>query len=219
MAKISEIDVPSLLWQEGSAPSTPAATKWRLYFTTAGLFYKDDAGAVTGPLAAATGVPSGTGFPGGPSDNDLFYRTDRDLLYFYDGTRWLTVTLYDLPIPLTDAATLPISATSACRITAPHAAVYDLWIQDFQTAFQVVGGTALSASHKWVLTLVKSPAETTIGTITIDSGSLNVWRDSGQIAIDALLGTTQFAIAVVATKTGTPGTLFFMPTITYRMVG
>lgn len=53
MAKINEIDITSLLWQEGAAPSTPASTKWRLYFKTDGLYFKDDAGTETGPLVAA----------------------------------------------------------------------------------------------------------------------------------------------------------------------
>lgn len=53
MAAIDEIDITSLLFQEGSAPSTPASTKWRAYFKTTGLFVMDDAGAEYGPLAAA----------------------------------------------------------------------------------------------------------------------------------------------------------------------
>jgi hypothetical protein len=40
---------------EGSAPSTPASTKWRVYFKTDGLYYIDDAGTEVGPLAAAAG--------------------------------------------------------------------------------------------------------------------------------------------------------------------
>ena len=204
---------------DGSDFTNPDADYRRLFLGEDGLLHvKDSAGTVSDPYTGASGIDSGTSFPGTPSNNDIFYRTDRDLLYFYDGTRWLTANLYDLPIPPTDAA-LPFSATSACRVTSPHAAVYDLWLEDFQSAFHVVAGTALSASHKWVITLVKSPAESTIATITIDSGSLNAWRDSGQIAIDALLGTTQFALSAVATKTGTPGNLFTMPTLTYRMVG
>lgn len=55
MAKITDIDITSLLFQEGAAPSTPASTKWRAYFKTDGLYYKDDAGTETGPLAAASG--------------------------------------------------------------------------------------------------------------------------------------------------------------------
>lgn len=33
-------------------------------------------------------VPSGTEFPGAPVDGDVFYRTDEDLLYIYDGAAW-----------------------------------------------------------------------------------------------------------------------------------
>lgn len=44
---------------EGSAPSTPASTKWRVYAKTDGLYYIDDTGTETGPLvdaAAAAGT-------------------------------------------------------------------------------------------------------------------------------------------------------------------
>lgn len=44
MATIDAIDITSLLFQEGSAPGTPASTKWRLYFKTDGAYTKDDAG-------------------------------------------------------------------------------------------------------------------------------------------------------------------------------
>lgn len=47
-------------WDEqGSDPSTPASTKWKLYFKSGGLYLIDDAGSVTGPLAAASGVADG----------------------------------------------------------------------------------------------------------------------------------------------------------------
>lgn len=53
MAKISGIDVPELTFPEGTAPSTPASTKWKVYTKTDGLYYMDDAGTETGPLAAS----------------------------------------------------------------------------------------------------------------------------------------------------------------------
>jgi hypothetical protein len=53
---------------EGSAPTTPASTKWRVYFKTDGLYYIDDAGTEIGPLAAA---------PGGGSGNPLLYDRER----------------------------------------------------------------------------------------------------------------------------------------------
>lgn len=55
MAKLSGITATSITWQEASAPSTPASTKWVSYFKTDGMYYKDDAGAETGPLAAVSG--------------------------------------------------------------------------------------------------------------------------------------------------------------------
>lgn len=55
MAKLSGITATSITYQEGSAPSTPASTKWVSYFKTDGQYYKDDAGVETGPLGAASG--------------------------------------------------------------------------------------------------------------------------------------------------------------------
>lgn len=62
MAKINEIDITSLIFQEGSVPSTPAATKWKSYFKTTGMFVVDDAGAETGPLAAGGGLGAWTSY-------------------------------------------------------------------------------------------------------------------------------------------------------------
>lgn len=40
-------------WDEqGSDPGTPASTKWKLYFKSGGLYIKDDAGTVIGPLGS-----------------------------------------------------------------------------------------------------------------------------------------------------------------------
>lgn len=58
MAKINEIDITSLTFQEGSAPTTPASTKWKIYTKTDGLYYIDDAGTETGPLGSGGGGSS-----------------------------------------------------------------------------------------------------------------------------------------------------------------
>lgn len=162
---------------------------------------------------------SGSAFPGTPSSGQFFHHTTRRLNYYYDGTRWLTTTLYEVPINNSDAL-LPFSVTTlGHRRTVPHAGVFDLWLEKFQTWFTVSGGTALSASHKWVVTLEKFPAASVVATVTIDSGASDTDRNSGQIAINALVGTTNFQFAVRSAKTGTPGTLYIAPTLTYRMVG
>src|SRR3990167_1593521 len=51
-----------------------------------------------------TGVPwsSGTSMPGTPSSNQRVTRTDLGYDYFYDGTRWLTVEEYSVPLGILD---------------------------------------------------------------------------------------------------------------------
>lgn len=46
-------------------------------------------------LNGLTALENGTSFPVSPSTDQRYYRTDRNLEYFYDGTRWLTVTLFN----------------------------------------------------------------------------------------------------------------------------
>lgn len=62
MAKISEVEIPALLFDEqGSAPTTPGSTLWKLYFKSDGLYIVDDAGSETGPLSTGGGG-GGTGW-------------------------------------------------------------------------------------------------------------------------------------------------------------
>ena len=67
-------------WLEKSAdPTTPAASRWGLYFKSDGLYYREDSGAIRGPLIGVAGEP--TGFPN---------RTD-SVLSFVSGTRTFTI--------------------------------------------------------------------------------------------------------------------------------
>lgn len=164
---------------------------------------------------------SGSAFPGGPSSGQFFYRTDRRLEYFYDGTRWLTTAQYEMVIPVSTVTFDPVSATASNhQVMAPHAGAYDLWLETFFVAFYVTGGTALSASHKWVVELRKTKdAGTTIAaTVTVSSGAIDSYRIS-TAAIDALLDPTHFVLYIQSTKTGTPGSLSIWPSFTYRLVG
>lgn len=72
MAKISDVEVPSLLFDEqASAPATPATGFWRAYFKATGLHVVDDAGTETGPL--------GTGGGGGDVATDTIWNAAGDL--------------------------------------------------------------------------------------------------------------------------------------------
>lgn len=142
--------------------------------------------------------------------------------FYYNGTRWLSTTLYraDSHIGLTAGATIPYSATTAAGIRRivglTHYGGSDLWLEDLIVSFYVSAGTALSGSHKWVLTSTLEPSSTAGPTYSITSGSLSTWRN-GVVTIDALIGS-DFELDVTWTKTGTPGNLFAFETLTYRVV-
>lgn len=183
-------------------------------------------GAAGGALSVVNGAlayNAGTSFPSAVT-GDRYWRTDLREEYFYDGTRWLTTTLYRTDI---QPATQGNSATFSCPLVVPALSdgSSDVWLEDMRCSFFISGGTALDASNKWVVTLDKiqqdSVTVTNIGTMaTINSGSLNVWRDAAIATIDALVnnGTVHDALQVTWTKTGSPGGITVGMHMTYRMV-
>lgn len=216
------------LWSSGLI-LPPPATLDTLSYTFAGLNVTDGTGVTTlsGDGRVTTG---GTSFPVAASDNDQFYRTDLDAWFFYNSslTRWLSTTLYQLPISGAQRATgMPIAATVAANwlaATPPLEGGSDIWLSHADVAFMVnSGGTALGASHKWVGNLAKavdaSTTETSVATFNIASGTSGVWRGLS-VAIDAVMngGTTHRMFTLSWTKTGTPGTLYVEGIVTYRIV-
>jgi hypothetical protein len=180
------------------------------------------AATLTGKLTLGNVVAMGsTTFPGSPANNDLYYRTDLDLLFFYDGTRWLSTNVFTMTFA--PGGGINIAATElAFPWPVPLLGGTDIWLEDFTSqCFVAGGGSALSASHKWVGVLAKrdsASSATTLATHNIDSGSSAVWRTFGPTAIDALLGATYFAFSIAWTKTGTPGALNATSILSYRIV-
>jgi len=55
MAKTVNANIDAVQFvEQASAPTTPASTKWRLYFKSTGLFIVDDTGAEFGPIQAGS---------------------------------------------------------------------------------------------------------------------------------------------------------------------
>jgi hypothetical protein len=181
---------------------------------------------VTGKLTLGNVVAmGGTAFPGSPADNDLYYRTDLDLLFFYNGTRWLSAEIFSTDLgAIKDGAPYAASQTFACVQAASLHGGSDLFVLRIDAGFAVnSGGTALSASHKWVLDILATRDGTTtndtVGSISIDSGASGVWRTLAA-TVNALLnnGTTHVVLRLDLTKTGTPGTLLPSARVLYRVV-
>lgn len=165
------------------------------------------------------GVPSGTSFPGGPSTGDFFYRSDRSLLYFYDGTRWLTVQQYTIPMAVSDAL-MPRAATttSALRGVALFTPTYDMWLESLQWAAYV--GSPSSGTQYWNIALNKlvNATPTAIVTDTTNGDTNSQWQKHEK-AIGALLGTTSEELEVDVTRVSTAGSIYIVAAVVGRMVG
>jgi hypothetical protein len=199
----------------GTLAARPAAANaGRIYYATdTDILYRD-----SGSAWQAISLGGGTANPGSPATNDRFFRTDLGLEIMYDGTRWLTTTLYQCALPFADALP-PISATgTAHRVALPLLSTYTIRVIDYWAGFFVSGGTALSGSHKWVCDLKIAVTGTALGTININSGASSVWRQGTALAINTNVAITEFELEVLSTKTGTPGNLYLAPMFSYRLV-
>jgi len=79
-------------------------------------------------------IPAGVDFPGAPNDGDVYYRTDLDVFYIYDGADWesIQVTAADVVVEQVDAPT--------------YEDVQD-WINTTQSAGAISGGAITATSY------------------------------------------------------------------------
>jgi hypothetical protein len=189
MADVRMVEVDTTGRSDGDIPSWDTAAGMHLYVTP-------------------SGVPVGTSMPGGPATNDLIFRTDLGLLFFYNGTRWLTVNLYTQAISTQDAVQ-PFSAASTIRCSMPHPTL-DIWIVSFWASTYVA--TTNDGTKYWTLTL--GGPSTALSTISNASDGIVVESAS----VGASLAATLW-LEVAFAKVSTPGTIRATPMISYRLIG
>lgn len=164
---------------------------------------------------------SGTAMPGSPVTNQRVTRTDLNLDFYYDGTRWVSVDLFTLQSNyhgMTAGAAVSTTQANAFRGTIPDLqGGTDCWLVRAGVTTNIAGGgTALGASHKWVLTITDN-VNTVLATVSIASGASSTNRyDSATVG--ALMGATPIIFSSTWTKTGTPGNLIAYPWILYYRI-
>lgn len=187
--------------------------------TNVGQFTVDSKGRIIAAanVAISGSVGSGTSFPVSPSTGDLFWRTDRNIEYVYDGTRWLSTVVYSLPINNFDVTGVqPKTATTSAFAAAPWTGVYDLYVE---TGTVVTFNTATTSTNYFTFQFSKWDAgtQTSIGSSISGQGNpINVFV-AQSVTINAVMSGVE-AFGCTCTETGAD-TCHIYPALTYRLVG
>jgi hypothetical protein len=162
------------------------------------------------------GVSSGTSFPGSPSTDDQFYRTDRNIHYFYDGTRWLSVQQF--AVPLIGGALLPHTASTAYWLGNPWGGTYDIYVEQGTVTYL---STTTTAANYFVCQFAATNAansDTNLGSSVSGQGDTqNNWVKK-TVTINTVVASSFPLLRMTATETGTSST-YLLPSFIYRLVG
>ena len=164
-----------------------------------------------------SGLPSGAAFPGSPSSGDLFFNTTHNMLFRYDGTRWLSESLGFQVVPSLDN-TYSANATVG-RVPMPFAGTFGIYIERFYVSLFVV--TTNTGAAFWTATLktwdgATGPTSRGSG-LNTSAHAANLYVAQSEAIGVALTGheTAQVDIA----KTGAPGDLIYNAGFSYRIIG
>lgn len=182
---------------------------------TAVRLAKGNAGA---HLAVINGVltwDSGTSFPGSAVAGDRYWRTDitgSPIEFFYDGTRWRSVQIFDHEWWLAAAATADVGHWSP-----QIAGATDIWVVDYRWIYNVPGNH--SGTKYWTAALNKFDGATvvTLATLTTDQ-STTTWNAPAATAIGALVGLTNEMLWFALVKVSTPDASTFGMSFRYQLV-
>lgn len=148
----------------------------------------------------------GTAFPAGPSTDDLFYRTDYDCWFFWNGTYWLSSHQHTVILPPWNA--LPGYAASTIPIlgVVPWGGTGDLYVDNIVFAKQIASG-ANSAGNTWSHQFTVDELGD-LGSPATSLGDLNNAR-SQVVSVGALIGASasRGRWYVTSTKSGSAGNL------------
>lgn len=209
---------PTITWIGSGIPPTLQTAPGSIDSVV--LFSFDGGTTVYGiAQTSASGLRSGTSFPGSPSDGDLFYRTDRDVLYFYKSaiTKWLSVDLKYVPFSVGRV----LNNTSVGGVMGLLPIFEDTYIEDVQLASHLVSGTN-NGTNFWTHALLKSAPNnttTTVGSVTTAADTAAV-TTIHTISVAALLAVASYVeLLINTTKTGTPGNVQVTGVVRCRSVG
>lgn len=176
------------------------------------------AGARTnlGVVASTVGLNAGTSNPGGPTTNDLFFRTDLGMIFTYNGTRWLCVCPHEVVLGHQENL-FPLLTSGNGGYGELDNATLDLWI--VRIACQTTTLTTNNGTNFWTVAFTRQASGTSLGSFstgtTPDTAGTGTRHD---VTVGALAGTSDRFVAAGATKTLTPGGIYIFSTVLYNYV-
>lgn len=217
---------PTGAWEVGYGTYSAANTLTRTLVrasTNAGAAVSFAAGTknvtlvVPATLAAGLdGTASGTSFPGSPSSGAQYYRTDRNIRYFYDGTRWLSEQLFTLTMAMQDQIA-PINANTSYFTPNPHWGLFDIYVME---GIITSLNTATTASNYFThqFHALDGVGSTNLGsTISGQGDTQNSWI-AHSVTINAVVASTVDTLRVLNTESGS-ASCYFGAVLRYRLVG
>jgi hypothetical protein len=165
----------------------------------------------------AEGIPSGNAFPDSPASGDRFYRDDRNIDYFYDGTRWLSTQIYSHSI--TTSLISGISATTTFYSPNPWWNLYSIYVEKFST--KSLNTSANTSTAYFTVRLQEGDGASTnnLGSGLSGQGDGNTAFVGHEETINAVVASTVEVLQITATETGAAGSTWITSSITYRLVG
>lgn len=172
------------------------------------------------------GAPiSGTAFPGSPATNDLFFRTDRGLLYYYDGSRWLTVSEYSMTVPPYTSFP-PWSATTNTHLCAPPSYALGSKVYYTRAITQFNVQTTNNGTHYWTISINANAISLVNHTTFLNSSwAAGQWHwyhapINTEVTMPSDEVNEPAYVTASVTKSNSPGEIYFpSPTLFFRLVG
>jgi hypothetical protein len=181
---------------------------------TAAVLTKGAAGGVLAMGNAAVIWNAGTSFPGSKATGDRYWRTDLGLECYWDGTRWVSTTLYTATLQ-TFGVLQPIATDNGNGPAAGlWGAKYDIWLVDWIQA--VLVQTTNDAGNYWTIYLWDNLGNVlaSFNTTGYTAGTYG----STTTALNAALASGRKSLQLSLNKTSTPGTIFVPGIVTYRLI-
>lgn len=171
----------------------------------------------TGAAWVQINTPNATAFWATPSTGDRVFRTDRSLEYVYDGTRWLTTTLYIGTLSYQRILN-PVASPKASAVGYADGPTWNTLYSEYIVTFFMQSNVATTnnGTNYWTVRLGIPGA--TLGTLDTSADvNIDIWFQH-LVAINAVAAAHNVKALTVQT-TGTPGSLYVSAMYTYRLIG